>query len=180
MTQEKYNTLHEFIIGRSLSLFPSAVSVSLSLSLSLVFSQLGEIKERWRCYQWETSWNKEMGRFLTLTRTGLYLALDTVMNTTQNCGLTPLQTQLCLCPLVSRFSADDLMTSGLHLNTRIPFKNVFISLYLNERPLAFLCLASQYWSKVQKSQMKPSFVECYTLHPLITPLQLCEDSPVWN
>lgn len=76
---------------------------------------------------------------------------------------------------ISRVSADDLMTSGLHLNRRIPFQNVFFSLYLNYRPLASLCLASHYWSEVQKSQIKPSFVEYCTLHPLTTPL-----STVWG
>lgn len=34
------------------------------------------------CYQWETSWNKEMGRLLTLTRSGRLLAADAAMNGT--------------------------------------------------------------------------------------------------
>lgn len=139
MIQEKYNNLHGV-----LALLCSH-PLSVSLSLSAASSHHEEIWNWWRCYQGETSPNREMQCFLKMKEVVF----------------------LWLAAMLMAFSLLTygwrLMTCIMHWNISTLYQNLFLCLFLNDNVQAFLRLP---WSKEQKSQSRVFIVESRNLHPL--------------
>lgn len=164
MTQEKYNTLHEFWNGAFLWSHP--LYLCLCLSLSVVCSQHAEMRGRWRCYQWEASWNKEMWRFLTLTRTGPSVAMASVWWTLSfwaSCYKmrTTIKWRAMTCASEHKRPSSKMYSSHC-IQTR------------KRKPSGVLHLIIDLKCKSHRS----SFVECCSLHPLSAILY--PDSPASN
>lgn len=94
---------------------------SLPLYLSLCLS----LRERWRRYLSGESWNWDMWRFLTVTRTGPSVAVDIVWWTLS------FWIAAILMPCVTIKRGWRVMTCVVHLNTSAPLQNIFLSLYPN-------------------------------------------------